>query len=325
MLNFPYSELTGRRLISKKFIKIDRTAAIKLPSNMEGWLDTNSLARFVVEVVEQLDTSEIEGKYKGGGSAPYPPKMMLALLFYCYAKGIFSSRQIEKATYELIPVLYITGGTHPDHDSINTFRKRFLGQLQSFFVQILEYACTLGIFQLGDISIDGTKIQAHASKHKAMSWEYANKLEVQLQAEVEALLQKSQTEAGESFRDLDIPTELQRRQERLEKIAQVKAEIEARAQTRYEREKAEYEAKLRERAAKEKTRGRKLGGKKPQAPKAGPKAKDQVNFTDGESRIMPVSGGGFEQAYNAHAGRGSGHNADCGQPYQSKPQRQAGS
>ena len=180
MLNFPYSELTGRRLISKKFIKIDRTAAIKLPSNMEGWLDTNSLARFVVEVVEQLDTSEIEGKYKGGGSAPYPPKMMLALLFYCYAKGIFSSRQIEKATYELIPVLYITGGTHPDHDSINTFRKRFLGQLQSFFVQILEYACTLGIFQLGDISIDGTKIQAHASKHKAMSWEYANKLEVQL-------------------------------------------------------------------------------------------------------------------------------------------------
>ena len=162
-----------------------------------------------------------------------------------------------------------------------------------------------------------------------------------LLAEVEALLQKSQTEAGESFRDLDIPTELQRRQERLEKIAQVKAEIEARAQTRYEREKAEYEAKLRERAAKEKTRGRKLGGKKPQAPKAGPKAKDQVtlarslapiggagslvNFTDGESRIMPVSGGGFEQAYNAHAGRGSGHNADCGQPYQSKPQRQAGS
>jgi len=134
--------LTGRRLISNKFIKIDRTVVLKLPSNMEGWLDTNSQARFVVEVVEQLDTSEIEGAYKGGGSAPYPPKMMLALLFYCYAKGIFASRQIEQATYELIPVLYITGGTHPDHDSINTFRKRFLDQLQSLFVQILEYACT---------------------------------------------------------------------------------------------------------------------------------------------------------------------------------------
>ena len=301
MLNFPYSELTGRRLISNKFIKIDRTVAIELPSNLEGWLDKNSLARFVVEVVEQLDTSEIEGAYKGGGSPPYPPKMMLALLFYCYAKGIFASRQIEKATYELIPVLYITGGTHPDHDSINTFRKRFLVQLQSLFVQILEYACTLGIFKLGDISIDGTKIQANASKHKAMSWEYANKLSVQLQAEVEALLHKSQTEAGENFGDIDIPQELQRRQERLEKIAQVKAEIEARAQARAEREKAEYEAKLRERATKEKVRGRKLGGKQPKTPEAGPKAKDQVNFTDEESRIMPTSGGGFEQAYNAHA------------------------
>ncbi len=301
MLNFPYSELTGRKLISNKFIKIDRTAAIELPSNMEGWLDKNSLARFVVEIVEQLDTSEIEGTYKGGGSAPYPPKMMLALLFYCYAKGIFASREIERATYELIPVLYITGGNHPDHDSINTFRKRFLVQLPSLFVQILEYACHLGIFKLGDISIDGTKIQANASKHKAMSWEYANKLEVQLQAEVAILLQKSQTEAGESFGDIDMPQEIQRREDRLSKVAQVKTEIEARAQTRYEREKAEYEAKLRERAAKEKARGRKLGGKKPQAPEAEPKAKDQVNFTDGESRIMPTSGGGFEQAYNAHA------------------------
>ncbi len=268
---------------------------------MEGWLEANSLARFVVEIVEQLDTSAIEEAYKGGGSAPYAPKMMLALLFYCYAKGIFSSRQIEQASYELIPVLYITGGLHPDHDSINSFRQRFLGQLQPLFVQILEYAWKLGIFKLGDISIDGTKIQANASKHKAMSWEYAQKLEVQLQAEVETLLHKFQTEAGESFRDIDIPQEVQRREERLEKIAQVKAEIEARAQARYEREKVEYEDKLRERAVKEKTRGRKLGGKQPKAPKAAPKAKDQVNFTDEESRIMPTSGGGFEQAYNAQA------------------------
>ncbi len=137
MLNFPYSESTGRRVISNKFIEIDRTVAIELPSNLEGWLDKNSLARFVVEVVEELDTSEMEKSYKGGGSAPYPPKMMLALLFYCYAKGIFASRQIERATYELIPVLYITGGHHPDHDSINTFRKRFLVQLPSLFVQSL--------------------------------------------------------------------------------------------------------------------------------------------------------------------------------------------
>ena len=131
-----------------------------------------------------------------------------------------------------------------------------------------------------------------------MSWEYANKLEVQLQAEVSALLHKSQTEAGESFGDIDIPQELQRRQERLEKIAQVKREIEARAQARYEREKAEYEAKLRERATKEKVRGRKLGGKQPKAPEAGPKAKDQVNFTDGDSRIMPISGRAVSKSDN---------------------------
>ncbi len=129
---------------------------------MEGWLEQNSLARFVVEIIEQLDTSIIERAYKGGGSAPYAPKMMLALLFYCYAKGIFSRRKIEQATYELIPVLYITGGLHPDHDSINTFRRRFLEQLSPLFIGILKYACGLGIFKLGDISIDGVKIKANA-------------------------------------------------------------------------------------------------------------------------------------------------------------------
>ena len=192
---------------------------------MEGWLDQNSLARFVVEIVEQLDTRAIEAAYKGGGSAPYPPKMMLALLFYCYAKGIFSSGQIERASYELIPVLYITGGMHPDHDSINTFRKRFLRQLSPLFVQILEYACGLGIFKLGDISIDGSKIKANASKHKAMSWEYACKLEEQRQGEVGTLLSKAETASGRSESDIDIPQELQRQEERLAKIGQIKAEL----------------------------------------------------------------------------------------------------
>ena len=268
---------------------------------MEGWLDQNSLARFVVEIIEQLDTSAIEGAYRGGGSAPYAPKMMLALLFYCYAKGIFSSRKIEQATYELIPVLYITGGLHPDHDSINTFRKRFLGQLSPLFVEILEYACGMGIFKLGDISIDGVKIKANASKHKAMSWDYACQLEEQLSQEVATLLAKAESENGQGEREIDLPQELQRRQARLSKISEIKAEIEQRAQARYELEIAEYKSKLGEREAKEKARGRKLGGKPPKAPEPGPQAKDQMNFTDSESRIMPVSGGGFEQAYNAQA------------------------
>jgi transposase len=147
---------------------------------LEGWLDGNDLAHFIVEVVEVLDTDAIEGEYRGGGSAPYPPKMLLALLFYCYAKGIFTSRKIERATYELIPVLYITGGLHPDHDSINTFRQRFLPQFEQFFVQVLLIAHALGVLKLGDVSLDGTKIAANASKHHAMSWAYAERLEHQL-------------------------------------------------------------------------------------------------------------------------------------------------
>jgi transposase len=287
--------------MSNKFIEIDRKTPINLPGEMEGWLEQNSLARFVVEVVEQLDTRTIEESYKGGGSAPYPPKMMLALIFYCYAKGIFSSRKIEQASYELIPVLYITGGTHPDHDSINTFRQRFLEEMSSIFVQILEYACSLGIFKLGDISIDGSKFKADASKHKAMSWDYAGKIEEQLKAEVEVLLGKAESESGESSRDIDMPQELKRREERLDKIAAIKAELEKRAAERYEQEKAEFERKMAQREAKEQERGRKIGGKKPKEPEPGPKGKDQVNFTDSESRIMPTSGGGFEQAYNAQA------------------------
>ena len=287
--------------MSHRFIEIDRSQPITLPGNLEGWLDDNDLAHFIVEVVEALDTRAIEEAYHGGGSAPYPPKMLLALLFYCYAKGIFSSRKIERATYELIPVLYLTGGTHPDHDSINTFRKRFLRQLEPLFVQILQIAHGLGILKLGDVSIDGTKIEANASKHKAMSWAYAEKLEETLRAEVQTLLQRAETEGGPGSKDIDLPAELKRREDRLQQIAEVKAEIERRAQARYAQEQADYAAKQAERAAKEQARGRKLGGKQPQEPTPGPRPKDQVNFTDEDSRIMPVSGGGFEQAYNAQA------------------------
>lgn len=287
--------------MSRKFINIDRTKPIILPNNLEDWLGDNDLARFIVEVVEQLDTSAIENAYSGGGSAPYPPKMMLALLFYCYAKGIFSSRQIERATYELIPVLYIAGGLHPDHDSINNFRKRFLPEFGALFVMLLQIAHDMKVFKLGDIYIDGTKIKANASKHKAMSYEYACKLEQQLKEEVELLLKRAETENSQGRKDIDIPAEILRRETRLEKIAEVKAEIERRAEERYAIEKAEHDAKMAARAAKETETGRKIGGKKPQEPEPGPRDKDQVNFTDEDSRIMPQSGGGFVQGYNAQA------------------------
>jgi transposase len=286
--------------ISKHFININRNEPINVPGNCEGWLDENSLARFVVEVMEQLDTLSIEQAYGGGGSPPYPPKMMLALLFYCYAKGIFSTRKIEQATYELIPALFITGGTHPDHDSINTFRKRFLKELSDLFVKLLQIAHGMGVLKLGDISMDGTKIKANASKHKAMSWDYACKLEAQLRSEVEELIRRAESESGQGQQEINIPAELQRREVRLAKIAEVKAELERRAAERYAQEQAEYVAKLKEREEKEQQRGRKLGGKAPKAPEPGPEAKDQANFTDEDSRIMPTANG-FEQAYNAQA------------------------
>ena len=287
--------------MSNQFREIDRSQPITLPGNLEGWLEGNDLAHFIVEVVEALDTREIEAAYRGGGSAPYPPKMLLALLFYCYAKGIFSSRKIERATYELIPVLYLTGGLHPDHDSINSFRQRFLPQFEPLFVQVLLIAHALGVVKLGDVSLDGTKIAANASKHHALSWAYAERLEQQLQAEVRTLLARAAAVEGPGAVDIDLPAELQRREDRLAKITEAKAEIERRAQGRYAQEQAEYEAKQAARAAKERALGRKLGGKKPQEPTPGPPPKDQVNLTDGDSRIMPVSGGGFAQAYNAQA------------------------
>jgi transposase len=286
--------------MSNQFIPLERDQPVVIP--VQEWLAEDHLARFIVEIVESLDVTPLEAAYRGGGSAPYPPKMMLALLFYGYATGLFSSRALERATYELIAVIYITGNTHPDHNSINTFRKRFLGELKGLFVQILLQAYGLGVLQLGNLSLDGSKVHANASKHKAMSWDYAHRLEDQLRAEVDALLQQAETGNTEPLPGLKVADEVARRQARLQQISDVKVELEARAQARYEQEQAAYEAKLAQRRAKEQARGRQLGGRPPKPPEPGPQGKDQVNFTDPESQIMPVSGGGFEQAYNAQAG-----------------------
>jgi transposase len=288
--------------MASPFIPIDRNCPIELPASLEGWLREDHLARFIVDVVEQLDLSAIEHAYGGRGSPAYPPKLMVALLFYGYATGVFSSRKLERATYESVPFIYSAGGLHPDHDSINSFRKRFLVQLEELFEQILLIAHRLGVLELGDIFIDGSKVKANASKHKAMSWEYANKLEAQLKAEVEKLLEMAETIPDQGNRGLNIPAEIARREERLKTIAEAKAEIERRAQERHAREKAEYDEKMARRAAKEKQTGKKPGGRPPKVPEPGPHDKDQVNFTDEESRIMPVSGGGFEQAYNGQIG-----------------------
>lgn len=288
-------------IMNKKFIDLNDLQPITIDKNFDGWLNKDSLAYFIEEIVKQLDISNVEEQYNTSGSIGYPPRMMIALIFYSYASGIFSSRKIEKATYELIPVIYITQGLHPDHSAIAHFRKRFLKNLEDFFVQILLIASEMGILKLGNISLDGTKIKANASKHKALSYEHACKLEDKIQQEIAMLMVKANEPDNTENNDINIPDELKRREDRLKNILIAKATIEQRKKLRYEQEKKEYDAKLAKRALKEKANGRKLGGRKPVAPDTKPKPSDQVNLTDEESRIMPTSGGGFEQAYNTQA------------------------
>ena len=227
---------------------------------------------------------------------------MVALLFYGYATGTFSSRKLEKSTYDSIPYRFICANSHPDHDSICAFRQRFLKELQALFVQILVIARELGSLQMGTVSLDGTRIKANASKHKALSWKHANALEQQLKQEVEELIRLADTvDNSELPEALAIPEELKRREARLAAIARAKQEIADRAQARHVQEQAAYEEKLATRKQREEATGKKPGGRAPRAPRGGPRDKDQVNLTDGESRIMPVSGGGFEQSYNAQA------------------------
>lgn len=287
--------------MANKFINLNNIAPITIDKNFEGWLSDDCLARFIVDIVGQLDTSDIESQYTSAGSEGYPPKMLIALIFYAYASGIFSSRKIEKATYELIPAIFISQGLHPDHTAIAKFRKRFLKDLESLFTQILLIASEMEVLKLGNISLDGTKLKANASKHKALSYEYACKIEDQLKKEIAILMAKAQESDNSDLKDIDIPDEIKRREDRLKNIGQAKATIEARRKKRYKQEKKAYDEKRASRDLKEKARGRKLGGKKPMEPDDKPKPSDQVNLTDEESRIMPKSGGGFEQAYNAQA------------------------
>jgi transposase len=269
---------------------------------VQDWLPEGHLARFVVEIVEQLDLRSLKASYAGRGSQPYHPAMLLALLFYGYATGVFSSRKLERSTYDSVAFRFIAANSHPDHDTIATFRKRFLKELSGLFVQILMIARQTNMLKLGSVSLDGSKVKANASKHKALSYEYACKLEVQIKAEVADLLKKAESADKADIPDgMNVPEELQRREQRLSAITAAKTEIERRAVERHTRERAAYEEKVAARAKKAEETGKKPKGKQPKPPTPGPKPKDQVNLTDDESRIMPVSGGGFEQTYNAQA------------------------
>ena len=284
-----------------RFIAVDRDTAYLLPPSVDEWLPQNHLARFVVEVIDQLDLSELTRQYAGRGSDAYHPAMLLGLLVYGYATGLHSSRKIERACHDSVAMRFIAANTQPDHDSIATFRRRFLPQIEALFVQVLMLAREMKCLKLGAIALDGTKIAANASKHSALSWEHANRIEAQLREEVQLLLKLAEDSDSRPVGDgLDVPAEIARREQRLAALAQAKDKIRQRAAERHAVESQAHEAKCAKRQA-QREAGKKPRGPEPEPPSSEPRPGDQVNLTDEESRIMPTSGGGFEQSYNAQA------------------------
>ena len=285
-----------------RFLPIDRDSVYLFPPSVQDWLPETHLARYIANVIACLDLSGIERAYAGRGSDAYHPASLMSLLIYGYATGIFSSRRIEMATHDSVAFRYLACNRHPDHDTLASFRRRFGEQFQALFVQVLQIAQANQLSQFGSVSLDGTKLHANASRHSALSYEHAGKLETQLKQEVQELLALADSaDRSEHPEGLSVPAEIARREDQLTAIAAAKAKIEARAKERYAREKTEFDAKLKVREEKAAKTGRKPPGKPPAPPSACPRAEDQVNLTDDESRIMKVAGGGFEQCYNAQA------------------------
>ena len=284
------------------FRLINRKTDYLLPPSLDDWLPEDHLARFILEAIEQLDLSALILRYGGRGSAAYHPKVLLSLLVYGYATGTFSSRKIERATYDSIAFRYLAAGSHPDHDTLANFRRRFLDELADIFLQVLELAGEMKLLKLGTISLDGTKLHANASRHSALSYAHIQALENQLKTEVQELLTLAESaDQAETPVGMDLPDEIKRRQDRLLAMAAAKAKIEARARVRFEQDQALYQEKLARRAARMAKTGKKLGGMLPNAPVEGPTPHDQINLTDEDSRIMRIPGGAFEQCYNAQA------------------------
>jgi transposase len=285
--------------MSDHFRPLDRDTLFLFPPSVQDWLPDDHLARFIGEIVAKLDLAPLRAKYAGRGSEAYQPEMMVALLFYGYATGIFSSRKLERATYDSVAFRYIAANQHPEHDTIATFRRRFVPEVKACFKQILLIAAESGMIKIGRVSIDGTKVKANASKHHALSYAHATKLERRIKNEIERLLRMAEKADVQDMPDgMDVPAELARREMRLQAITEAKARIWAREQERIAREQAAHDQKMAARAAKERATGKKSRGRKPKRPSRAMNKAAQINLTDDESRIMPT-GDGFVQAYNA--------------------------
>ena len=289
--------------MAARFQNIDRQTPMLLPECLQDWIPENDLAHFVIDAVAALKLDQCSINHRGTGDAQYPPEMMLSLLVYCYATGLFSSRRIEHATWQNVAVRYLCANTHPDHNTLCTFRRRNGPLIQETFVKILLLAREMKLVKMGTVSVDGTKILANASKHAANSYGKAGELIATLENEVSQLMAKAEDADSTPLEDgLSIPQEIARREIRKAQLQAAREVIEARARERAAAEKAERTAAMEERAARL-ARGDKLKGKAPAGPESvdgTPASTDQYNYTDPESRIMKT-GSGFEQSYNAQA------------------------
>jgi transposase len=283
--------------MSGNFRSFDRETMFLMPPSLQEWLPKGHLARFIVELVEQLDLRALRESYAGRGSAAYHPEMLVALLFYGYATGIRASRKIEAATYESVPFRFIAANSHPDHDTISDFRARFLPQLKNIFEQLLVIAGESGLLKVGRVSVDGTKIRANASKHNALSLKRAGDLQRRFRREAERMLelaeQADREDTGEEF---DLPVELERREDRIAAIKAAMERIREREAERVKQERAERDEIEAEREKIEASNGRRFRNR-PDRHKIKPRPNPQLNLTDEDSNIMR-SGDGFVQAYN---------------------------
>jgi len=285
--------------MSIRFVDVDRDQAMLLPPDLREWIPEDDMVHFVIEAVEKLALRSFKVNVRGTGSAQYPPHMMLSLLIYCYANGIFSSRRIERATYRDIAVRYLTGDTHPDHDTICTFRRENFAAVADCFVEVLELARELKLLKVGTVSVDGTKIKANANISRSIRYDRAGELIEQLKLEVAGLLEQAErSDRSEGADGQSLPEEIARRDRLKEKLEQARARLEARAKARADEERADYERKCK---AREERNGSGKGChiKEPD-PTPEPKAQD--NLTDPDSRIMRKNKrSAYEQAYNAQA------------------------
>jgi len=291
-----------------RFLDYEPDQLLLLPPDLRQWLEEGHLAYFILDVVEELDLSQIYASYDGsrGGRPGFAPRLLVGLLLYGYCTGVSSSRKLEKATYESVAFRVLAANQHPDHATIAEFRRRHLSALSDLFVQALQLCEKAGLVGLGHVALDGTKLRANASKHKAMSYgrmeEKARELEeqvAQLMATAEATDQAEDAQHGKGRGD-EVPEELKFRQKRLEKIRQAKKALEAEAQAAAQRKREEKQAKAKQRAVdssspspEEETSALK---------QVKPEEKAQKNFTDPDSRIMRDGATkSFEQSYNCQA------------------------